>query len=398
LGSFAVRAPFGNHAQMKYFYWMVFLLGILVAAAAAVGYVVGRRTPIADLPQSTSGPLPAREPLSRILAQGRLVPGTGLINVFAPPNQRVERILVVEGQEVVAGQTELATFAGQTRLQLQAQLARAQVADTSRELEQKIALAELQRRAAVVARQLAQLRYQELKSSDLLSIPQQQLLAAEAKLRRLEVLAQDPQTEVFVATTALEEQRLAISEARIQLEQAGRQQEAAIRAAELELEAAGLAGEQADAAWAGLVAMREQGRTLELSATLADLAVAEARLVAPISGTVLRLIGRPGEVALHSPLLQVGDVSRMTCVAEVPDRLVGQVQVGQEATISAAALARTLRGQVTAIGRVVGDGHLPDPNPLALVDRRTVDVMIEIVAEDRELAADLVNLQVTVAF
>jgi hypothetical protein len=46
----------------------------------------------------------------------------------------------------------------------------------------------------------------------------------------------------------------------------------------------------------------------------------------------------------------------------------------------------------------VGDGHLPDPNPLALVDRRTVDVMIEIVAEDRELAADLVNLQVTVAF
>jgi len=382
---------------MKYFYWIALLLGLSVAAAG-VGYVAGRRSPVAEELQVTPRSEMAREPLSRIMAQGRLLPGSGLINVFAPPNRRIEQLLVHEGQQVTAGQEELATFAGQASLQLQAELSRAQVADTSRELEQKIALAQLQRQTAAVARQLAERRYDELKSSDLLSIPEQQYQTAEAKLRRLEVLAKDPQTEAFVATTVLEDQRLAITEARIRLEHAVRQQAAAIQAAELEGEAARLAEEQASTAWAGLVALREQGRALELSATLADLAVADARLVAPVSGTVLRIVGRPGEVALHSPLLQIGDVSRMICIAEVPDRLVGQVQVGQAATISAAALPRSLSGQVTAIGRVVGDGHLPDPNPLALVDRRTVDVTIEIADADRDLAAGLVNLQVTVSF
>ena len=83
--------------------------------------------------------------------------------------------------------------------------------------------------------------------------------------------------------------------------------------------------------------------------------------------------------------------------ARLVDRLVGDVRVGQTATLTSPALPREIRATVLSIGRFVGSSTLAPPNPLAMVDRKTVDVRLAIDDADTELASHLVNLEVSVA-
>ncbi len=372
---------------------------ILLACGLAVGWFLAQFSFQAppetlskfDDPQASSEWVPVR-------VQGRLIPQSGVVNVYAPPNQRIDQILVQAGQTIMAGETELAKFHGQETLQLQAELAQSQTADTRSELAQKIELAAQQQEAAIVAVRLAELKLEQAQQQDSIAIPTKQLASARAKLARLETLAADPKTEAFVAQAALEDQRLSIDEAQIQLTQATRQQAAMIQAAELELQAATLNLRQAQVAHAELLKLQDTSRTPDLSEALAQTTARDSRLMAPIDGVVLRVNARQGEVVMHTPIMQVANVSRMDCIAEVPDRLVGQIKPGQPATISSPALPRTLSGEVVAVERIVGTGNLIDPNPLALVDRRTVDVHVRLQETDTEIAAQLIHLQVTVTF
>lgn len=348
--------------------------------------------------EDSNGSADTSSGLVRVLAQGRLVPKSGLLNIYGPPNQIVESIPVAAGQTIERGQTELATFRLQQRLQLQAELAAAQASDARRELTEKIAAAAAQVSAAELAMALAELQVEQTTESDLLQIPTEQLAAARSKLTRLETLAQDPTTEPYIAANALEQQRLAITEAEIQLRQAEKKQAATLRAARLEQESAQLALAQARATHAALLQVQENPRSIDLSVALAEAAAQEARLLAPLNGVVVRVLARPGEVALTMPLMQVADLRQIDCLAEVPDRLVPQLRVGQSATLRSPALPRDLSAKVIEIGRVVGNSSLPDPNPLAIVDRRTIDVRLELAPADAAVAAEWIHLQVSIEF
>ena len=94
--------------------------------------------------------------------------------------------------------------------------------------------------------------------------------------------------------------------------------------------------------------------------------------------------------------MQVANLEEMQCVAEVVDRLVGAVKIGQTAAITSPALDKPLSGKVVSIGRFVGQSTMQQPNPFALVDRKTVDVRIQIDDSDIDVANKLVNLQVSV--
>lgn len=348
--------------------------------------------------EDSNGSADTSSGLVRVLAQGRLVPKSGLLNIYGPPNQIVESIPVAAGQTIERGQTELATFRLQQRLQLQAELAAAQASDARRELTEKIAVAAAQVSAAELAMALAELQVEQTTESDLLQIPTEQLAAARSKLTRLETLAQDPTTEPYIAANALEQQRLAITEAEIQLRQAEKKQAATLRAARLEQESAQLALAQARATHAALLQVQENPRSIDLSVALAEAAAQEARILAPLNCVVVRVLARPGEVALTMPLMQVADLRQIDCLAEVPDRLVPQLRVGQSATLRSPALPRDLSAKVIEIGRVVGNSSLPDPNPLAIVDRRTIDVRLELAPADAAVAAEWIHLQVSIEF
>jgi HlyD family secretion protein len=334
----------------------------------------------------------------QVVAQGIVLPSSGVVSVFGPPNQVIESILVSNGQTVRKDETELATFPLSKSLQRQASLTLTQATEARRELAQKASLAAGQVEVARVAVSLAELQLEQAESQELLEIPQRQLASAKEKLARLEILASDPKTEAFVATTAIEEQKLSITEAEIQLNYATKQRESGLKAAILELEAARQAYTRAAETHQTLVDVLAQPTSGDLAAAAAEAATKEARVMAPMDGQVIQVLAKPGDVSLHTPLLQVADLRKMECVAEVPDRLISQITIGDIAKLQSPALPRELSGTVVEILPIVGNSSLPDPNPLALVDRESVKVRIEINEADVAIAAKLIQLQVNVTF
>ena len=137
-------------------------------------------------------------------------------------------------------------------------------------------------------------------------------------------------------------------------------------------------------------------KAIKLTKKIAEDKRDSAKIETPVDGTVLKIFAKQGDVVTNTPLMQIADLSSMECHVEVVDRLVGNVKKGQAVIISSPALPRDIRGTVSDIGRIVGNSTLLDPNPLAMVDRKTVDVRVKINQADVEIASRLVNLQVAV--
>jgi HlyD family secretion protein len=368
------------------------LAGILLLAIGFVGgwWLSRDKTPAARTPS------PAQTPLeqTKVVAQGRILPKDGLIHVFAP-NQRIDEILVKEGQFVTMG-TELATFIGQSTLDLQTELVKSQGNDAQRELEQKILAAEGNLLSANGNLNVAQLQLQQLEADDSIMVAEKQLESAREKWRRMSQLATDPATRLYVAQTNLEDQQLAIEQAELQLKTARQKRVSSTEAAKLNLEVAQKAQTQAESVLNSLRDLQRENRTRELSQSIAQTTANNAKLLAPSDATVLKINGKRGEVMLQSPLMQLGNLSELVCIAEVVDRLAIDVQPQQLVTMTSPALAQPIRGTVRSVSRMVGTGLLIDPNPLAVTDRRTVEVIIAIDPADREVAETLINLQVNV--
>jgi hypothetical protein len=94
------------------------------------------------------------------------------------------------------------------------------------------------------------------------------------------------------------------------------------------------------------------------------------------------------------PIMQLADLSRMVCVAEVYEADRKEVSVGQPVIIRSPAFSGKfadgpaeeqshrrsggMRGRVARIGRLIAPPGLTNRNPLAPVDRSVVEVLIEI--------------------
>jgi len=130
--------------------------------------------------------------------------------------------------------------------------------------------------------------------------------------------------------------------------------------------------------------------------------------------TVLKVFLRPGEFITQMPIMQLGDLSQMVCVAEVYEADVKDLQIGQAAVIRSPAFSgdfadginpetkeRTggMKGRIERIGGMIGSPGLANRNPLAPADRSVVEVLVAI--EDPAAIAEAarrVGLQVTVEF
>ncbi len=109
---------------------------------------------------------------------------------------------------------------------------------------------------------------------------------------------------------------------------------------------------------------------------------------APCDGTILEVYARQGERVANTPILQMGDLRQMVCIAEVHEASLKELEIKKisddpddgklvpardyPVTIRSAALEQDLQGRVIEIGRLIGAPSLRDPNPLAQSDRRTV--------------------------
>ncbi|MEP7341033.1 MAG: efflux RND transporter periplasmic adaptor subunit, partial [Acidobacteriota bacterium] len=119
----------------------------------------------------------------------------------------------------------------------------------------------------------------------------------------------------------------------------------------------------------------------------------------PVGGTVLRTHLRAGEsfsAAFSSPIISLADISRLKVRAEVDERDLGRIFIGQQVNVTVPAFPdRQFRGQVTRFGEQMGRKRVRTGDPAEKSDRDVLEVIVELAETDQRL---VVGLRTTVQF
>ena len=368
---------------------------LLIVAAAAGGWYFG--TQYMNQPESAetrpddiiTEPIPE----TAIRGIGKLEPQSGVLKIMAPVGQRVESLFDLEIGSTVEVDQPIVKLAGTEKAELELQIAVAKKADAEKKESVEKAQGRLQRQAAELALEEASSRRKELTSkSKGIDLLRAQLEKANEMLESLQNLKANPATQRLIGQADIDKQQLVVQ----QLETRIAQSEDEIRLAEEKIARAEQAAELDIARLDSMLnesALPEQSIDAAIDAATKALEMLEIK--APIAGTVLDIVVRPGDTATNQPVMLIGDTSKMVCVAEINDSSWTEVQIGASATLTSIAIATPLTGKVVSKGVMIGPPSMKDPNPFASVDRKTGRVVIEL--DDSQTARQFVNLQVDVA-
>jgi multidrug resistance efflux pump len=143
----------------------------------------------------------------------------------------------------------------------------------------------------------------------------------------------------------------------------------------------------------------------------ADVAAAEGRahtvqermekcsIFAPIDGTILRVYARRGEsfsTVTPRPLFSLADTSARRIKAEIDERDVDKVSIGQKVVIQADALdGKKLKGSVVRISAMMGRKSISTGDPSDKSDR---DILEAVIGLDGDPLSLPIGLRVTVQF
>lgn len=107
----------------------------------------------------------------------------------------------------------------------------------------------------------------------------------------------------------------------------------------------------------------------------------KALIHSPIDGVVLRKHRRSGEMVstnFDSPVVTVGDVSTLRIRADVDEKDVAQVKVGQKAYAMADAYgAKRIEGRVIRIAKMLGRKNVRSDDPAERLDTKVLETLIE---------------------
>jgi HlyD family secretion protein len=367
---------------------LFFVCGLVLGAGGV--YVWQTRT---RAPTASAGTLPAADPIRAASALGRIQPAGGVISIGVFLPDQLAKLHVEEGRDkdVEAGDP-LAELASRKDRQLELDLLDQQI----KEAKQK--LGEIDRTGPL---QLAldKLQLQQAEEQGPLDVTMQKLKADFLhKQARQAREGADRLTELTsVSRQEKDQQELAAQQS--EAEHAG----AVSLLKKLELGqslSVKLAQAKMDLTEATLQRTRKEVPllTLDKQRTIAANRLDQTILKAPSRGRILKTFARPGElVGPPQPILLLADLSKMAVIAEVYETDVARISVGQTAIIkSKVESAAKMKGKVASIARMVGKNRVTDGDPLADVDRRTVEV--KVLLDDPEPAARLINLQVNVFF
>src|SRR5216684_3365594 len=122
-------------------------------------------------------------------------------------------------------------------------------------------------------------------------------------------------------------------------------------------------------------------------------------ILAPIDGTVLRVFARRGEsfsTVTPRPLFSIADTSSRHIKAEIDERDVDKVSIGQKVVIRADALeGKRLNGSVVRISAMMGRKSISTGDPSDKSDRDILEAVIGLEDNTRSLP---IGLRVTVQF
>ncbi|MEA5515734.1 ABC exporter membrane fusion protein [Nodularia sp. UHCC 0506] len=318
--------------------------------------------------------------ITGVAALGRLEPQGEVIRLSAANSQtgvRVAKLLVNQGDWVSQGQvvaildnyyTRLAALEKAQKQVLVAQAsvnqvkAGAKAGDISAQ-EATIARLEAELRGgisaqeATIARLEAELRNAENENQRYQQLYQEGAISAsnsDSKQLRVDTVRQQLNEAQAALKRTVETIQKQLYEAQARLESIAEVRPTDIQAAQIDVESAIASVKQAQADW--------------------DLSSVRS----PISGQVLKINTRPGEVISNAGIAELGRTQQMYVVAEVYETDIQKVRLGQSAKITSNAFAGELRGKVTDIGLQVSRQNIFDLNPQVNTDNKVVDVKIRL--------------------
>jgi HlyD family secretion protein len=127
--------------------------------------------------------------------------------------------------------------------------------------------------------------------------------------------------------------------------------------------------------------------------------IGKCSILAPIDGTILRVYARSGEsfsTVTPRPLFSLADTSSRHIKAEIDERDVDKVSIGQKVVIQADALdGKRLNGSVVRISAMMGRKSISTGDPSDKSDRDILEAVIGLEDNTRSLP---IGLRVTVQF
>ena len=335
-----------------------------------------------------------------ITALGRIEPEGKVIQLSAPNSvngSRVEKLFVNQGSKVKTGQI-VALLDGYTRATVNVQQALDQVRVSQAKLAQIQAGAkqgDINAQKATIARLQSQLQGEIATGNATIARLQAELDNAQTEYNRYQKLYEQGAVSASIADArslqvkTLQQQ---VNEAQATLNRSVNTLQDQIREAKAKLDS--------------IKEVRPQDLQLaQAEVQSAKSAVKQAKaeqelsiVKSPITGTVLKINTKPGEIVSSQGIIEIGKTNQMYVVAEVYQTDIKKVRLGQKTIISSTALPRKFKGTVTDIGLLVDRQKILNINPGADTDRRIVEVKIRIdELEDNKLIMGLTNLQVDVA-
>jgi multidrug resistance efflux pump len=123
--------------------------------------------------------------------------------------------------------------------------------------------------------------------------------------------------------------------------------------------------------------------TLDRQIKLAEYKVAQTKVVAPSSGTVISILAHPGELVSTQPLLQIADLKALECLAEVDVADLPLLKDKHDAFITCRAFhGAKITASIERIRNVAGAATLRPVDPRRNVDRTVATVVLKVDAAE----------------
>jgi HlyD family secretion protein len=286
-----------------------------------------------------NGSTPAQS-VREIVVRGRLEPSEGVYELAAfslAPTTAVGDILVAEGQSVSKGQL-VATLRNRAQAAAGVETAKAALVVAERRLE----FTRRPYKDSVISAQEATV---QARIADV-GLAQSQLDRGELLHQR--GVASDENREIRRAELSRAQARL--EEARAQLQAVTEVPSREIMVAESEVAAA---------------KARLQGAMEELALT---------EMHSPVDGVVLKIRAKSGELVSNRQIMDIGNINAPKIVAEVNERLVSRLRVGQKVTASLSGQSAEWSATITRIGSVVLAQTRPSADMVTGTGGRIVEV------------------------
>ncbi len=119
--------------------------------------------------------------------------------------------------------------------------------------------------------------------------------------------------------------------------------------------------------------------TLDRQIKLAEYKLAQTKVTAPSTGTVISIAGHPGELVSTQPLMQLANLNALECQAEVDVADLPLLKEKHEAFISCRAFRGTkIKASIERIRNVAGSATLRPVDPRKTVDRTVATVILNL--------------------